>query len=309
MTLPSSLIGIDVSKPWLDCFAPSWGTVRRFANTAQGIAALVAQARALDAFCIFEATGGYDAALGSALQVAGIGCHRANPRKARQFAQAAGFLAKTDRLDARMLAAYGAAVPLRPEAPSEPEREALKALVGRRDQLVELRKIERTRLAEAAEDWLAESFTQVIAVLDSQIGAMEKRIAGVLQGSARLSAQKAILCSAPGVGPVTASVLLAMLPELGQRDRRAISALAGLAPLAFQSGSMRGQSHIWGGRKRVRDALYMAALAACRTGLFKASYQALRAKGKPPKLAIIAIARQLLVALNAAIRDEKPFAT
>lgn len=107
--------------------------------------------------------------------------------------------------------------------------------------------------------------------------------------------------------PVTASVLLARLPELGQRDRRAISALAGLAPLAFESGTMRGQRHIWGGRKRVRDALYMAALTACRSGPFNASYQALRTKGKPAKLAIIAIARQLLVALNAAIRDQKPF--
>jgi transposase len=307
MTLPSCTLGIDVSKLWLDCFAQPAGKPMRFANTASGIAALLAFAGPLGGFCVLEATGRYDAALVKALHAAGLAFHRANPRKARQFAQAAGFLAKTDRVDARMLAAYGAGVALRAEDAVAPEREDLKLLVGRRDQLVDLRKIERTRLAEAAAEWLAESFRQVIAGLDGQIAAIESRIRQLLAETPGLASQQAILCSAPGIGPVTASVLLALLPELGQRNRRAISALAGLAPLAFESGTMRGQRHIWGGRKRVRDALYMAALTACRSGPFKASYQALRTKGKPAKLAIIAIARQLLVALNAAIRDQKPF--
>jgi transposase len=308
MTLPSCTIGIDISKLWLDCFVQPSGKPMRFANSPAGIAALLAIAAPLGGLCVLEATGCYDAALVKALHAAGLAFHRANPRKARQFAQAAGFLAKTDRVDARMLAAYGAGVALRVEAAVAPERQELKLLVGRRDQLVELRKIERTRLAEAAADWLAESFRQVIAGLDGQIAGIESRIRQLLttQGLCRPAA---ILCSAPGVGHVTASVLLALLPELGQRDRRAISALAGLAPLAFDSGAMRGQRHIWGGRKRVRDALYMAALAACRSGPFKAIYQAMRARGKPAKLAIVAIARQLLVALNAAIRDQKPFAT
>jgi transposase len=279
----------------------------RFANTAPGIAALLAFAGPLGGFCVLEATGRYDAALVKALHAAGLAFHRANPRKARQFAQAAGFLAKTDRVDARMLAAYGAGVALRAADAVAPEREDLKLMVGRRDQLVDLRKIERTRLAEAAADWLAASFRQVIAGLDGQIAAIESRIKQLLAETPVLASQQAILCSAPGVGPVATSVLLALLPELGQRNRRAISALAGLAPLAFESGTMRGQRHIWGGRKRVRDALYMAALTACRSGPFKPIYQALRAKGKPAKLAIIAIARQLLVALNAAIRDQKPF--
>jgi transposase len=306
MTLPSCIIGIDISKLWLDCFVQPAGKPMRFANSPAGIAGLVAVAGPLGSFCVLEATGRYDAALVKALHAAGLALHRANPRKARQFAQAAGFLAKTDRVDARMLAAYGAGVALRAEEPVAPEREALKLLVGRRDQLVELRKSERTRLTEAAADWLAESFRAVIARLDEQIAAVESRIKQLL-ATRELSRPNAILRSAPGVGPVAASVLLALLPELGRRDRRAISALAGLAPLAFESGAMRGQRHIWGGRKRVRDALYMAALAACRSGPFKPIYQAMRARGKPAKLAIIAIARQLLVALNAAIRDQKPF--
>jgi transposase len=315
MTLPSCTIGIDVSQLWLDCFAQPAGKPMRFANSPAGIAALLAVAGPLGGFYVLEATGSYDAALVKALHAAGLAFHRANPRKARQFAQAAGFLAKTDRVDARMLAAYGAGVALRAETAVAPEREELKLLVGRRDQLVDLRKIERTRLAEAAADWLAESFREVIAGLDGQIARIESRIRQLLARTPVLASQKAILCSAPGIGPVTASVLLALLPdpriksEEGQRDRRAISALAGLAPLAFESGAMRGQRHIWGGRKRVRDALYMAALAACRSGPFQAIYQAMRASGKPAKLALIAIARQLLVALNAAIRDQKPFTT
>jgi len=307
MTLPSPVVGIDISKHRLDCHVHPAGQSRRFANTAEGIQALVAFVEELAAFCVLEATGIYDAALRQALHAKDIAFHRANPRKARQFAKVAGFLAKTDRIDARMLAAYGASLPLAPEPRPDRDRQKLQALVSRRDQLVELRKIERTRLAQAGETWLVRSHQQVIAMLDEQIAALDKAVGSLLAASQRLAAHRAILCSAPGVGPVTASVLLAFLAELGQRDRRAIAALAGLAPLAFESGAMRGRRHLWGGRKRVRDALYMAALAASRSGPFNAAYRAMRDKGKPAKLAIIAIARRLLVALNAAIRDQKPF--
>lgn len=307
MTLAVSTIGIDISKAWLDWYAQPSGQRGRLANHGGGIGQLVALASKLDALCVLEASGPYDAMLVARLHEAGRPFHRANPRKARQFAQSAGFLAKTDRVDARMLAVYGAGVPLRREAAVAPERLALKALVARRDQLVELRKIERTRLAEAGPDWLRHSLGAVIALLDQQIARLERQLAEVLAASPSLSAQATILRSAPGIGPVTASVVLAMLPELGQRDRRAIGALAGLAPLACESGAMRGRRHIWGGRKRVRDALCMAALAASRSAPFKPIYQAMRDRGKPAKLALIAIARQLLVGLNAAIRDNTPF--
>lgn len=310
MILPSIVVGIDVSKTRLDCFVHPDGRHFSFANTAQGVGSVVALAQRHGAFCVLEATGPCDGAIRAGLHAAGISFHLANPRKARYFARSGNFLAKTDRVDARMLAAYGASVALPVEVRRSPEREELRALISRRDQLVEMRKMERTRLSDPNPEWLAHSLAQIIAVLDEHIGALEQRIRTLVQSDPTLAAEHAILCSAPGVGQLTAGVLMALLPELGQRPRRTISALAGLAPIAFESGAMRGSRHIWGGRKRVRDALYMAALSACRVNAtFKAIYQALRERGKPPKLALIAVARRLLVALNAAIRDHKPFHT
>lgn len=303
MTIAACIVGIDVSKQWLDCFVSPAERHCRFSNDGTGHAALVALLAEQDGFCVLEATGRYDQALCSRLHEAEQPFHRANPRKARQFARAAGFLAKTDRVDAVMLARYGAVMALPAQARPEPEREQLRDLTDRRDQLVEMRKSERIRLAQPHADWLEESIHQVIAMLDRQIATLEARMEELLASARALAARKAILCSAPGVGPITAAVLLAHLPELGQRDRRAISALAGLAPIACDSGTLRGKRCIWGGRKRVRDALYMAALAACRTAPFKAVSKDMRDRGKPAKLVIIAIARRLLVALNAAIRD------
>ena len=307
MTIAACIVGIDVSKQWLDCFVSPAERHDRFSNDGKGHAALVALLAGQDGFCVLEATGRYDRALCRHLHEAGQPFHRANPRKARQFARAAGFLAKTDRVDACMLARYGAAMALPAEKRPEPEQEQLRDLTDRRDQLVEMRKSERIRLAQPHADWLEESILPVIAMLDRQIVALERRMETLLASTRALATRKAILCSAPGIGPVTAAVLLAHLPELGHRDRRAISALAGLAPIACDSGTMRAKRCIWGGRKRVRDALYMAALAACRSGPFKAVSKAMRDRGKPAKLVIIAIARRLLVALNAAIRDNIPF--
>jgi len=299
-------MGIDVSKTRLDVFCgPS--LAKALANDGGGVEKAVALAASLGAFVVLEATGGYEEALCLGLEAAGIGYHRANPRKAREFARSAGFLAKTDRIDARMLAAYGTALDLEPSQPRSAACRALKALVGRRDQLVELRKIERTRLAEPTQAWLAESLRAVIDLLSEQIGAVEARIRACIQADEDLRQAALIVRSAPGIGPVAAGVLLADMPELGRKDRRAVAALAGLAPLACDSGAFRGRRRIWGGRKRVRDALYMAALAASRSPAFKAGYQKLIAAGKPPKLALIAVARKLLVALNAAMRTKTPF--
>lgn len=307
MSLPSCVVGIDVSKSFLDCFLHPTGTVRRFGNDNHGHQALIGFVAEHQAFCVLEATGPYDQALCLRLHQAQLAFHRANPRKARQFARAAGFLAKTDRVDAGMLALYGATMPLSPQVAPEAARQSLRTLVERRDQLVAIRKSERIRLAQPHSEDIEDSLLEMMGVLDHQIAAIDERIDTLLAQAEPLAADQEILLSAPGVGLQTASVLLAYMPELGNRDRRAIAALAGLAPIACDSGAMRGKRTIWGGRKRVRDALYMAALAACRSDPFKRISQAMRNAGKPPKLVLIAIARRLLVAINAAIRDRKPF--
>jgi transposase len=308
MTLASNVVGIDVSSSRLDGFAHQLGERRGYPNSPAGIARLVARAAELQAFVVLEATAPYDQALIRALEKAGLPFHRANPKKARDFARSAGFLAKTDRLDARMLAAYGAALPLMPTRPVGADALKLQELTARRDQLVEMRKGERTRLAAKPASLMADSLNEVIGVLDRQIRRMEAEIAALIESNPAFAADAAILRSAPGVGPVTAAILLAALPELGQISRRAVAALAGLAPLACDSGALRGTRRIWGGRKRVRDALYMAALAAIGPRRpYHAAYAKLRAAAKPFKQALIAIARKLLVALNAAVRDRKPF--
>jgi transposase len=308
MTLPSVTLGIDISRAQLDVYCVPSGQARSFSNDAKGVARLVAWAGEVEAFVVLEATSSYDQRLIRALEAAGLAFHRSNPRKAREFARAAGFLAKTDQVDARMLAAYGTALALRPTAPVSAARLSLKALVSRRDQLVDLRKIERTRLAAADDDWLVDSLRATIQMLGEQVTAMERRIKACVAADTELAEAWAIARSAPGVGPVAAAVLLAELPELGQIDRRAVAALAGLAPLACDSGAFKGRRRIWGGRKRLRDALYMAALGSTRSGPFKAVYQRMIAAGKAPKVAIIAIARKLLVSINAAFRDKSPFA-
>lgn len=303
MTIDRTVLGIDVSGAYLDAFVHPRGEARRLTNTQAGIAALVAFAAALKAFIVLEATAPFDQPLIRALEAAGLTFHRANPRRARDFARSAGFLAKTDAVDARMLALYGASLELRPTKLVAPVRLALQALVARRDQLVEMRKAERVRLRTVSGPDVVNSLKAVIALLDEQVRVLERRIAATTEADATLSRDRIVLRSAPGVGTVTASVLLASLPELGHVDRRAIAALAGLAPIARDSGLMRGRRCVQGGRKRVRDALYMAALAAVRTAPWKPVFQAMKDAGKPPKLSLIAIARKLLVALNAAIRQ------
>jgi len=285
------------------------GKARAFPNQEAGWRALVAWAVELEAFVAFEATASYDRGLSLLLQEAKVAFHRANPRKAREFARSAGFLAKTDQVDARMLALYGAALPLAPARPTTPERLELQDLVARRDELVEMRKAERTRLKADPAAWLKDSLQGLIRVLGEQIADIEARIQALIDGVDDMTRDYRILRSCAGVGEVAASVLLALMPELGQVNRRTIAALAGLAPIACDSGALRGKRRIFGGRKRVRDALYMAALAASRTSAFRSDYERLKAAGKPKKLALIAIARKLLVALNAAVRDQTPFHT
>lgn len=304
MTLHPCTIGIDVSKAHLDRFDTQSRQSSRIPNTAQALAEPLAAWRRSHAFVVFEATGTYDEVLRRALHAAGMPHARVDPAKARAFARYAGVLAKTDKLDARMLARMAEAGELRPQPPLDEAREALRQLHRRRDQLVAMRQMERTRLKEARHADEAESLERHIAFLSGEIADLEARTAALIKATPAFQLRQASLRQVPGIGPVAAATLLALMPELGQISNKAAAALAGLAPFNRDSGRWRGERHIAGGRRRVREALYMAAVAASRSNTrLAAFYKSLRAAGKPPKLAFIALARKILVTLNAIIRD------
>lgn len=307
MTIHPDVVGIDVSKHHLDVFDATQDRGERLLNAAEPIQALVARWSGQERLVVFEATGRYDMTLRRALEAAQVAYARVNPAQARDFARAAGFLAKTDALDARMLASLGAALRPRPAPPIDPGRQRLVLLHKRRDQLVAMRQQERTRRAEIDPD-LAEDLERHLAWLDQAVTDFDHRIADLIAAEPSLRQTRALVQSIPGVGPVTAATLMALVPELGQRSPKAIAALAGLAPFNHDSGKQRGQRAIRGGRKRVRDALYIAAVSASRSNSrFKTAYKALRDAGKPAKLAFIALARKLLITANAVIRDQQPF--
>lgn len=310
MIITPSWIGIDVSKHNLDVFDEASNRHRRIANTRQAIVALMTELAGPERRVIFEATGHYDRTLRRVLGEAGIPFSRVNPVRARAFAKAAGYLAKTDKVDARMLTAYGRAVALRQEPPADPGRERLTALTKRRDQLVAMRQQERTRLKELADEGLELELDlgQHIAFLDAAIGKIEAAIETLVQSLTEIADARRLMQSVPGIGVVTANILAALMPELGTRSPKAIAALAGLAPLNADSGLHRGQRRIREGRRRVRRALYMAAVAAARgASRFGVHYRALRSAGKPAKVALIAVARKLLVTLNAILKTKTPF--
>lgn len=308
-TLPSSILAIDISKDHLDTDAWPRPWRRQVGNDAAGIAAIVATARRLGAFVVFEATSTYDRRLMAALEAAGLAYHRANPGKARAFARAAGFLAKTDRVDAAMLLAYARAVAPAAAEPVSAERQALRALLDRRDQLVAMRKQEKTRLHQVQTPAIGAEIAAHIADLSTRIAAYEAEIQAQLAAHDDLAETAQRLASAPGIGPVTAASLIARLPELGQRRSTTIAALVGLAPLARDSGRQRGQRRIWGGRGAVRRLLFLAAQHAAKNPAYHAFAERLRSAGKAPKTVRIAVARKLLVTLNAMIRDNRTFQT
>lgn len=306
MTIPPFRVGIDVSKAVLDVFEAPSQAASRILNTDAAIAKLVARLPP-DATIVFEATAPYDTLLRRALARSGLRVLRVNPGRARDFARAAGFLAKTDAIDARLLARLPEALDLRAEAAFDPGREALAALNRRRDQLVETRAVERGRLASEPDADARHSLESHIAWLGAAIAELEAKIDSLLR-TPPFARRATLLGTAKGVGAVTVTTLLALLPELGRCSAKAIAALAGLAPLNRDSGTLRGQRHIAGGRRRVRQALYMAALAAIRTHApFRQQYLAIKARSGHAKVAVIAIARKLLVILNAMLKTDQPF--
>jgi transposase len=306
MKIHPGFVGIDISKHHLDVFDGGVGTTRRFYNLPEAIDRLIAGWNGGDVFVLFEATGRYDRLLRQALAATGHAFTRVNPARARDFARAAGFLAKTDAIDAQMLAAMAQCLRPGADGAADPARDRLALLHKRRDQLVACRKQERTRIAEAAD--LIDSLAAHIAWLDNAVRDIDRQIDALITEREAFRNARRLLCSVPGIGPVSAVTLLALMPELGSRSPKSIAALAGLAPLNVDSGQSRGARQIHGGRRRVREALYMAAVSVTRTkSRFAATYRKLREAGKPAKLAFIAVARKLLVTLNAIIRDQQPF--
>lgn len=308
MILPLRCVGIDVSKHTLDIFDDAIGKPERIANTPQAITEQVARWRCGNVFVVFEATGVYDRELAEALHRAGVRFARINPARARDFARARGRLAKTDAIDAHMLAGFARTMAPASEQAPDPARNALSLLAKRRDQLVHMRAQEKNRRSETRDPAMIESIARLIDFLNSEIKAIEARIKTLIKAEPTISDDARLIRSAPGVGPVACMQLIAQMPELGHVGPKQVAALAGLAPLNVDSGLYRGKRAIAGGRKRVRDALYMAALNAVRRdGSVKAFYQKLRTAGKPAKLALIAVARKLLTTINAMLRDRKVY--
>ena len=303
----SSYIGIDVSKARLDV-AELGGRVWQVDNTPDGIARLVQQmAEMQPELIVVEATGGYQRSIVDALFHAGISVAMVNPTRVRQFARACGLLAKTDKLDAQVLADFGQRVqPKRYEGKTEAEKQ-LSALLVRRKQLEAMLKAEQNRLRTISPS-LRGSVERIIAILREEKKRLEEQIRELMKEQKAWQEQTEILGSAPGVGPVTTATLLADLPELGKMDRKKIAALVGVAPMNYDSGKKRGYRKTKGGRTNVRSVLYMSTLVATRHNpLIQTQYQQLLKRGKLKKVALTACMRKFLTILNAMLRDKQPF--
>jgi transposase len=307
MTAPTgSFIGIDVSKDALDVHRLPDGATRRFDNAPAGIAALVAWlTSAPPGLIALEATGGYERPLVAALSLGGLPVAVVNPKRVRDFAGALGRRAKTDALDAGVLAAFAHQVrpPVRPLADAEAQE--LQALVARRNQLIEMRTMESNRLA-VANRAVRRSIAAVLRVLDEQIENSEGELTRAIEASAVWKAKDELLQSIPGIGPVVSRTLLAELPELGTLSREQVASLVGVAPMNRDSGRWNGRRLIAGGRAAVRRVLYLGAHAARQgNAVLRAFAERLEKAGKPPKVIRIALARKLVIIANAVLRDRR----
>lgn len=313
MSASSVVVGIDVAKAHVDvAVLGAQFDAQRFDNEAEAHSALAAALKPLGvALVVMEATGGYETALACALQAAALPVAVINPKQARDFAKSMGRLAKTDSIDARMLAELAAVLVrrddltrfLRPMA--DEQQQWLAALVTRRRQLLTMLHSERQRL-QITPPGLHPSLQAIIAAIQAQLDDIEGQMVGhVRQHFAELDR---LLQSASGIGPVASATLIAELPELGRLNRREIAALVGVAPMANDSGSSRGRRRVQGGRFEIRRVLYMAALTASRRNpAIKAFYERLLAAGKLPKVALVACMRKLLTILNAMVRTRSPW--
>jgi transposase len=304
----STYVGIDVSKHHLDV-ALSSGEAFRIAYDEPGLQQLRERLGSVaPALVVLEATGGLQVRVAGELAAAGLPVAVVNPRQVRDYARATGVLAKTDRLDAALIARFAKAVkpPQRPL--DDAASQTLKALIARRRDLIAMRTAEKNRLGQARDPRVRTSIVALIAALDAQLVELDADLETTVKTSPLWRRSEDLLRSVPGIGPIVARTLLAELPELGHLTRRRIAALAGLAPFARDSGLLRGRRTIFGGRASVRTVLYMATLSAIRTNTtLKHTYRHLRDAGKPAKVAITACMRKLITILNAIIRDHSPY--
>ena len=374
MTMTQSCIGVDVSKDWIDVFDGRDGSERRIATERGALRRFARQAAGT--LVVLEASGAYERPLTDALEAAGTPYVRVNPRQAREFARATGRLAKTDRVDAAVLANMGVALRLTPTLPISAARRRLAALLARREDIRDALRREKNRLSQAQDTWVRRDVASMVSILERRLQGAEAEIAALVTKAFRENTESTSACrafgtcgavvmlcfkyfpkrcsdpelsrlsvqlqSAKGIGPLTAAILLASLPELGSLDRRAIASLAGLAPQANEeafrendespspcrvcdtcgavvmrclwyfpkrsSGKRRGQRTVWGGRPHIRRAMFIAALVASRTDhRMKAFRERLEANGKSKKAAILATARKLLTILNAMLKTAKPY--
>ncbi len=303
--IKKTYVGIDVSKATLDVALLPGGETFAVPNDEDGIQALVEKLHeTIPTLAVVEATGGLERPLVAALFASSIASAVVNPRQARDFAKAIGKLAKTDKIDAGVLARFAEAVRPKPKAPPEAEALEFQAILARRRQLIQMMVAEKNRLTASASRKVRARLEAHIRWLEKELGRVDRDLDEAIEESPTLKENEALLKSVPGVGPVLCRTLLAELPELGSLSPRELSALVGVAPLNRDSGTFRGRRGVWGGRARVREALYMAALIASRHNPhIKEFYERLLSAGKPKKVALVACMRKLLTILNAMMRD------
>jgi transposase len=307
VTMENTFVGIDVSKDQLDIALRPSGETFAVARNASGLEQLAARLKELaPAIIALEATGGYETVAAAALASAGLPVAVVNPAQVRAFAKALGKRAKTDPIDAAVIAHFAEAVQLAPRPLPDEATQLLADLVARRRQIVEMLGAERQRAKKARTKHLEKSIARLIAALEKELSCADIDIGDAMRSSPAWREKEELLTSVPGVGEKISSTLIAMLPELGTLSRKQIAALAGLAPYTRQSGQWRGRSFIGGGRPVVRTMLFMGAQAAKRHNpILKAFFDRLVAAGKPKMAATIAVARKLLTILNAILRDKK----
>lgn len=311
MEQPSSpnFVGIDVSKDRLDVHILPSGQAFAVARNGEGLDRLVAELRTrLPSLIVLEATGGFEVNVAAALAGAGLPLAVVNPRQIRDFARATGRLAKTDALDAQIIALFAEHIRPEPRPIADADSLALAELVARRRQVVEMIGMEANRLRQARDPRVRRTIETTRKILEAQLAALDKDIDDAVRGSPVWRAADDLLTSVPGIGAITARTLIADLPELGRLDRRRIAALVGVAPINRDSGQMCGHRAIAGGRTAVRNVLYMATLVATRWNpVIKAHYARIVQAGRPKKLAIVACMRHLLTILNAIMRTASPW--
>jgi transposase len=308
-TMEMTFVGIDVSKDVLDVHVSPQGIGFQVQRDEAGLARLIARLKPLAPHLVaMEATGGFETVVAAAVAAEGLPVAVVNPAQVRHFAHAMGKRAKTDTIDAAMIAGFAEATKAQAKPLPDADSRALSELMARRRQLTEMLVAEKARSARATAKRLRQSLKRIIAALQDELQKLDADIDTTVRGSPLWRVREELMTSVPGVGSITARILLADLPELGSLSRKQIAALAGLAPWTRRSGQWKGRSMIGGGRSSVRRAIFMAALVASRYNPpLKAFRDKLVAAGKPKLVAIIALARKLLTILNAIVRDQKPW--